>query len=71
MDVIPADAYVAVEAIGMFQIESQENGQIYGLLGPLLGPELVREAALEPDPALAAALELEPLLEVELALDLA
>jgi hypothetical protein len=68
---IPADAYVAEAAIGMFQIESQENGQVYGLLEPLPEPEPVREPALKPDPALAAALELALLLEVGLALDFA
>lgn len=55
----------------MFQIESHENGHVYGLLEPLPGPEPVREPALKPDPALAAALELAPLLEVGLALDFA
>jgi hypothetical protein len=68
---IPADAYVAEAAIGMFQIESQENGQVYGLLEPSPEREPVREPALKPEPALAAALELAPLLEVGLALDFA
>lgn len=68
---IPADAYVAEAAIGMFQIESQENGQVYGLLEPLPEPEPVRDPALKPDPASAAALELALLLEVGLALDFA
>jgi hypothetical protein len=47
--VIFAAAYEAVAAMGMFQIESQENGQLYGLLDVAPEPDSLCDAAAELD----------------------